>query len=657
MTNRVNVNITARDLTRNALNSLSRNFRNVGQDMDRFIGQRTRTNFQRLSQSVNQARRDLQQLRGNIPDDEFFRLDRALRTSANRLTRGFGALRNNQRMLNRIRGDLDDFADTFNRVAASGQIRIRADISGLRRADAQLNAWRRRQGQNGVRVPVRPDPNSGRSFGRFLFRSLTSPIRLLTGVISGTLQDGVGQGLVQGVQRAGPIVGGLFIAAIVAAISLAGAAIAGALIFALGGAIAGLGIFLAAQSKQVKKEWASTLGTLKKDFQAAAEPMLPILDLARRKVAELGKDLAPRFRNALLEMQGPLTTFLESFERGFKKLIDIAGPDLKEAFNVFLEAFGPEFEDFLEEFGKSLAALARTVRDNSTEIAAALRIVLGIINFIIDAVNFLAQAWVMTIHGMIALVAALVDAFAFLQEAAFSAFDKILGAAEAGLGWIPGIGDQIATAREAFNTFADRSVEDLRRTADSIRGISDAIKTANTRNKLTADISQLTSKINDAKARLKTVRDAKTKAKIQADISQLIAERNRAIAALRAIDGTTATAYIITHSKTYRSVHDIVGKRTGGIIGARSGGVRSNLTMVGEDGPELVDLPAGSRVRSNQDSRRMVGGGPTEAGPMVVQINVDGRMLAEALVEPQRDLIRSRGGGDVQRFFGKGKAR
>ncbi len=36
-----------------------------------------------------------------------------------------------------------------------------------------------------------------------------------------------------------------------------------------------------------------------------------------------------------------------------------------------------------------------------------------------------------------------------------------------------------------------------------------------------------------------------------------------------------------------------------GIVGAAaSGGVRSNLTWVGEQGPELLGLPAGSRVWS-----------------------------------------------------------
>lgn len=61
------------------------------------------------------------------------------------------------------------------------------------------------------------------------------------------------------------------------------------------------------------------------------------------------------------------------------------------------------------------------------------------------------------------------------------------------------------------------------------------------------------------------------------------------------------------------------------------GGNASGLNVVGENGPELVDLPAGSRVHTAGDSRRMLeqqgsGGG----GPMVVEMrfagNTDGAM-------------------------------
>ena len=118
------------------------------------------------------------------------------------------------------------------------------------------------------------------------------------------------------------------------------------------------------------------------------------------------------------------------------------------------------------------------------------------------------------------------------------------------------------------------------------------------------------------------------------------------------------------------------GKASGGIVGmAASGGIRSNRTWVGEHGPELLDLPAGSRVWSNPDSRRMVqapwasmlntprrGPAPAQAPapgdarsgrPIVVQIEIGGRKFGEVIIDPLREAIHHRG-GNVQATLGKG---
>lgn len=50
-------------------------------------------------------------------------------------------------------------------------------------------------------------------------------------------------------------------------------------------------------------------------------------------------------------------------------------------------------------------------------------------------------------------------------------------------------------------------------------------------------------------------------------------------------------------------------KATGGVIGAAaSGGIRSGMTLVGERGPELAELAAGSRVRTAGDTARILAG-------------------------------------------------
>jgi hypothetical protein len=105
-------------------------------------------------------------------------------------------------------------------------------------------------------------------------------------------------------------------------------------------------------------------------------------------------------------------------------------------------------------------------------------------------------------------------------------------------------------------------------------------------------------------------------------------------------------------------------KAAGGIVGAAAaGGIRSSLTWVGEQGPELLDLPSGSRVWSNADSRRKAdapwssmlntprrgaAGGGT-AGPQEVRVVVELRGTSnskyeEFLLSELRSAINARGG-------------
>ena len=58
----------------------------------------------------------------------------------------------------------------------------------------------------------------------------------------------------------------------------------------------------------------------------------------------------------------------------------------------------------------------------------------------------------------------------------------------------------------------------------------------------------------------------------------------------------------------------IKGRATGGVVA-------ENMTLVGEKGPELVSLPRGSRVHTNNQSKNMV-------GTTNITVNVQGRIGA-----------------------------
>lgn len=92
----------------------------------------------------------------------------------------------------------------------------------------------------------------------------------------------------------------------------------------------------------------------------------------------------------------------------------------------------------------------------------------------------------------------------------------------------------------------------------------------------------------------------------------------------------------------------IPGFAHGGVVGqAATGGGRSGLTAVGEQGPEFLQLPPGTRVRSNPDSRRMAAGMGGSGGTSVVMVQIDGSGLLKNL----RATIKAQG-GNVQAVLG-----
>lgn len=95
-------------------------------------------------------------------------------------------------------------------------------------------------------------------------------------------------------------------------------------------------------------------------------------------------------------------------------------------------------------------------------------------------------------------------------------------------------------------------------------------------------------------------------------------------------------------------------KASGGVTGhAAEGGPRAGLTWVGEHGPELVNVPAGSRVYSNPDSMRMLAGQGNQGRPILVQLVLDGAILAQKMLDPTRDMVSRRFSGSVQAAYGR----
>jgi len=117
----------------------------------------------------------------------------------------------------------------------------------------------------------------------------------------------------------------------------------------------------------------------------------------------------------------------------------------------------------------------------------------------------------------------------------------------------------------------------------------------------------------------------------------------------------TVSSMLSSVSGAASSIGHALGFAHGGTIGAAAtGGTRSGTTLVGEHGPELVHLPAGSHVFSNPDTRAMMagGGGGGGGGTITLELHSGGSQLDNVLLEVLRKSIRVRG-GNVQTVLGR----
>jgi len=212
--------------------------------------------------------------------------------------------------------------------------------------------------------------------------------------------------------------------------------------------------------------------------------------------------------------------------------------------------------------------------------------------------------------------------------------------------------DQLVKAGQQMGLTRSQAIK----LADSLDNIKDP------KIKVTGSVAQLTSVIADAKRKLASLPKSHS-SRVNADSSQLRNVIRDAQARINSLRGKTVPIIISQTYTTHGSVaHEGGGYATGGPVGlgrragtAAVGGPRSDMTWVGEAGPELVSLAPGSSVRPHANSvmdARGGGSGGGEAQHIYLMVP-DGRVLAEWLLEPMRNLVIRKGRGDVQQTWGK----
>ncbi|GAA2199951.1 phage tail protein [Streptomyces bangladeshensis] len=175
--------------------------------------------------------------------------------------------------------------------------------------------------------------------------------------------------------------------------------------------------------------------------------------------------------------------------------------------------------------------------------------------------------------------------------------------------------------------------------------------------------------INDTQAQIEAAAGSAGKTAADAVFDKAIKAQERYVKQLEAQQKKLTSSMDRLAKTMEKAIERAFGKKAaGGIVGAAaSGGLRSSLTWVGEQGPELLDLPAGSRVWSNPDSRRKLAAaeapwasmltaprrtpaaaaGAAPAGgdgqPIVIQVRIGEREFGELWVDTGRKAVKTRG--------------
>lgn len=368
---------------------------------------------------------------------------------------------------------------------------------------------------------------------------------------------------------------------------------------------------MAKQSQTLSGMWSTLMDTFHQGMADALTPLLPIL-----------RDVMP----GAMKMTGSALKGLADFLSGTIRIFQRTSAEARTS-GTFLNSLGnivkgvaswvrdsliPAFQRAASSVMPAVHSAIKTVTDafrNNQDMVQKVRGIFQALGVIITQAVIPTLAYVAktalpvlanTFSGLITIMNRVVlPGLKLFVNVVLGIFGFIINGAAQAFGWIPGIGPRLKRAAAEFNSFRN-SVN------SALSGIRSRTVTVNIVTKINGHVANITSGGN------------------LGDVVNI------------STGGHTTKA-----------------RRTGGIQGAAGGGPRSNTTLVGEDGPELIELPGGSSVHSAPDTARMLGGGWGQPQRVVLEVRSSGAPVDDFLAELIRRYVRIRG-GNVQAVFGRG---
>lgn len=472
---------------------------------------------------------------------------------------------------------------------------------------------------------------------------------------------------------------------------LIGASIAGVIVGGLGlGGIVG-GVVLAARDARVQSAFSALRKNLGDSLKVDAAPFVPVVidGIGAIKTAMMGIDFKGIFKDLAPQVQPVLNgvlSLVSSLGEALKNVAANSGPVLKE--------LGTDFRNM----GNALEAGINSLTDNGQQEAQALHDLFGVVDGGITIVFGLVDA-LTEVYGAFHRIIDLspVGFYELMQDHSqklggavrdqVSAVVAAVDANNALAGSSKGAAAAAAAQTKAINTVSDAlkaatdpafALIDAQKQVNDAQGAyNKAVKTGGTNSKAAknaqVDLDKAyvnlvgsLAKAGGGTGHLTDQQKAllKSAGASAGTIKSLDTQLQNAYKSAHRLDGYNVDITVTEHFKQtgkYISPSQFAnptqlysGLASGGIKGAANGATSSGLTWVGETGPELMNLPPGTSVRSAGDSKRTAGQMDGAGGPLIVQLHVDGQIIARAMVDPQRKFVQQNFGGNVQAAYGIG---
>jgi hypothetical protein len=472
--------------------------------------------------------------------------------------------------------------------------RLDGDASGLKRA-----------AREGERAIDRFGRNAGKSFTSRWRQWVTGSEGAPTlGVVFGSL---FGSGILKGlaIPRFGPIIAGALLGIIVAIAPVLGGALAAGLIAGMGAGLAGLGLVFAAQFQVVETAWSELAEHMRATLSQISGPLSPVLVNLAEMLGTLFDQFAPAFQQAFRDLAPALDEFFQHLVTAFERLEPTIQP-VADAFIAMLGALGPELPGLFESIAGNIIEIADTVSEDPAAFALFFELALGAANALLSIISVLATAWsglteglssanatflealtnfgqlgALIAEGFLRLVANIVDSILFVAEQALAALALIPGPTQ----------EAMQSARDSVHGLREDMAADFGGMIGDLEGWSAALENLPTEIALKGDISDLSAKLRDAKARLALVPPDK-QVTVRGEISGLTRALEIAKIRLAQLQGKTIYINVITRQRLVLQPTSTAG----GLTRFQHGGTppQQGPFVVGEAGAEILSLNGAS---------------------------------------------------------------